>query len=156
MILKALEAPNIEIQELIKQQRMRYESECTPLFLTVFLTVSSILTFTHHSNTYGCTLCGLNGGFSFTYSDPTSLSFLFFFLDRIEGDDDEPDLALLTTLDFAALKDVKETGVDYCHHFKAFLHNTPGLEPGYLPERDASYLLNGVGFLSSLASLSIL
>ena len=30
--------------------------------------------------------------------------------DREEGDEDEPDLPLLTTLDFAALKDVRQTG----------------------------------------------
>ena len=65
--------------------------------------------------------------------------------DREEGDEDEPDLPLLTTLDFAALKDVRQTGQDYCRQFEALLHNTPGLEPGYLPEADASYLLNGVG-----------
>ena len=68
-------------------------------------------------------------------------------LDRVEGDEDEPDLVLLTTLDFSALKEVKETGAEYCRHFEALLHNTPGLEPGYLPERDSSYLLNGVGSL---------
>ena len=64
--------------------------------------------------------------------------------DREEGDEDEPDLPLLTTLDFAALKDVRQTGQEYCRQFKALLHNTPGLEPGYLPEADASYLFNGV------------
>ena len=69
--------------------------------------------------------------------------------DRVEGDEDEPDLALLTTLDFAALKDVKETGADFCRHFEALLHNTPGLQPGYLPERDASYLLNGVNIFTN-------
>ena len=66
------------------------------------------------------------------------------FSDQEEGDEDEPDLALLTTLDFVALKDVKETGAEFCRHFEALLHNTPGLEPGYLPERDSTYLLNGV------------
>ena len=64
--------------------------------------------------------------------------------DREEGDEDEPDLPLLTTLDFAALKDVRQTGQEYCRQFEALLHNTPGLEPGYLPEADASYLFNGV------------
>ena len=65
--------------------------------------------------------------------------------DREEGDEDEPDLPLLTTLNFAALKDVCQTGREYCRQFEALLHNTPGLEPGYLPEADASYLFNGVG-----------
>ena len=65
--------------------------------------------------------------------------------DREEGDEDEPDLPLLTTLDFAVLKDVRQTGQEYCRQFEALLHNTPGLEPGYLPEADASYLFNRVG-----------
>ena len=74
--------------------------------------------------------------------------------DRLEGDEDEPDLALLTTLDFAALKDVKETGADFCRHFEALLHNTPRLQPGYLPERDASYLLNGVSIFTNNLQVS--
>ena len=65
-------------------------------------------------------------------------------LDHTEGDEDEPDLPLLTTLDFAAIKDVCQMGQEYCRQFKALLHNTPGLEPRYLPEADASYLFNGV------------
>ena len=69
---------------------------------------------------------------------PTSLS------DRLEGDDDEPDLPLLSTLDFSALKDVRETGVEYCRSFEQLLHQTPGLQPGYLPAQDAQYLLSGV------------
>ena len=69
---------------------------------------------------------------------PTSFS------DRLEGDDDEPDLPLLSTLDFAALKDVRETGVEYCRSFEQLLHQTPGLQPGYLPAQDAQYLLSGV------------
>ena len=64
--------------------------------------------------------------------------------DREDGDEDEPDLPLLTTLDFVALNDVCQTGQEYCRHFKALLHNTPGLEPGYLLEADVSYLFNGV------------
>ena len=34
--------------------------------------------------------------------------------DRLEGDEDEPDLPLLSTLDFTALKDVRQTGMEYC------------------------------------------
>ena len=67
--------------------------------------------------------------------------------DREEVDEDGPDLPLLTTLDFTTLKDVRQTGQEYCGQFEALLHNTPGLEPGYLPEADASYLFNGVGKL---------
>ena len=66
------------------------------------------------------------------------------FLDRLEGDEDEPDLPLLLTLDFAALKDVRETGEEYCRSFTKLLHETPGLQPGYLPQPDALYLLSGV------------
>ena len=47
--------------------------------------------------------------------------------DREEGDEDEPDLPLLTTLDFTALKDVRQTGQEYCRQFEALLHNTPCL-----------------------------
>ena len=68
--------------------------------------------------------------------------------DRLEGDEDEPDLPLLSTLDFAALKDVRETGVEYCRSFEQLLHQTPGLQPGYLPAQDAQYLLSGVSVLS--------
>ena len=64
--------------------------------------------------------------------------------DRPEDDMDEPDLCLMSTLDFAALKDVRQTGAEYCRHFEVLLHNTPGLQPGYLPEQDSVYLLNGV------------
>ena len=70
--------------------------------------------------------------------------------DHEEGDEDEPDLPLLTTLDFAALKDVRQTGQEYCRQFEALLHNTPSLEPGYLPEADASYLFNGLGHRISM------
>ena len=55
-----------------------------------------------------------------------------------------PDLSILSTLDFAALKDVRETGADYCHNFERLLHTTPGLKPGYLPQADSLKLLTGV------------
>ena len=64
--------------------------------------------------------------------------------DRLEGDEDEPDLPLLSTLDFAALKDVRQTGMEYCRSYERTLHETPGLQPGYLPEKDSLYLLSGV------------
>ena len=67
--------------------------------------------------------------------------------DRPEDDADEPDLCLMSTLDFAVLKDMRQTGAEYCRHFEALLHNTPGLKPGYLPERDSVYLLNGVSLV---------
>ena len=74
-----------------------------------------------------------------------------FISDRPDDDADKPDLCLMSTLDFAALKDVRQTGEEYCHHFEALLHNTPGLKPGYLPEQVSVYLLNGVGvFLAYL------
>ena len=71
-------------------------------------------------------------------------SFFCPFLDQVEGDEDEPDLSLLSTLDFAALKDVQETGADYCRNFEHLLHTTPGLKPGYLPQADSLKLLTGV------------
>ena len=43
MILKALEAPNVEMKELIKQQRSRYESK-SPLFLSFKKVFKKILT----------------------------------------------------------------------------------------------------------------
>ena len=82
----------------------------------------------------------------YRYSDAISSPPLssYSFLDQIEGDDDEPDLSLLSTLDFAALKDVRETGADYCCNFECLLHTTPGLKPGYLPQADSLKLLTGV------------
>ena len=77
-----------------------------------------------------------------------SFIILSFFLDRLEGDEDKPDLPLLSTLDFAALKDVQETGEEYCRSFTKLLHETPGLQPGYLPQPDALYLLSGVSKVS--------
>ena len=75
---------------------------------------------------------------------------LLLFLDCLEGDEDEPDLPLLSTLDFAALKDVRETGEEYCRSFTKLLHETPGLQPGYLPQTDALYLLSGVSIKFSV------
>ena len=67
--------------------------------------------------------------------------------DRPEDDADEPDLCLMSTLDFAVLKDMRQTGAEYCRHFEALLHNTPELKPGYLPKQDSVYLLNGVSLV---------
>ena len=39
--------------------------------------------------------------------------------------------------------------MDYVLSMEALLHTTPGLKPGYLPEKDAHYLLDGVSTLSS-------
>ena len=81
---------------------------------------------------------------SFSILNTSLLITLPLFLDRLEGDEDEPDLPLLSTLDFAALKDVRETEEEYCRSFTKLLHETPGLQPGYLPQPDALYLLSGV------------
>ena len=79
----------------------------------------------------------------------------FLFTDRESDDEDEPDLPALATLDFAALKDVRQTGAEYCHHYEALLHNTPGLQPGYLPEEESRHLVTGVSssFLASIVFL---
>ena len=45
--------------------------------------------------------------------------------DRLEGDEDEPDLPLLSTLDFAALKDVRQTGMEYCRSYERTLLRLP-------------------------------
>ena len=69
---------------------------------------------------------------------------MFPFAGHEPGDEDKPDLLGLATLDFAALKDIRQTGIEYCRHYEALLHNTPGLIPGYLPEEEARYLVTGV------------
>ena len=82
---------------------------------------------------------------------PRHISLFFsLFSDRLEGDEDEPDLPLLSTLDFAALKDIRQTGEEYCRSFTKLLHETPGLQPGYLPQPDALYLLSGVSINLSI------
>ena len=45
------------------------------------------------------------------------LYLLFPFTGREPGDEDEPDLPALATLDFAALKDIRQTGIEYCRHY---------------------------------------
>ena len=40
--------------------------------------------------------------------------------------------------------------MDYVLSMEALLHTTPGLKPGYLPEKDAHYLLDGVSTLLSV------
>ena len=67
------------------------------------------------------------------------------------------DLPALATLDFAALKDIRQTGIEYCRHYEALLHNTPGLQPGYLPEEESRHLVTGVSnFLFTLHFPSLL
>ena len=39
--------------------------------------------------------------------------------------------------------------MDYVLSMEALLHTTPGLKPGYLPEKDAHYLLDGVSTVLS-------
>ena len=125
-VIKALEQPNVEVETLIQQQKMRYESKSNSL-LVLIVSVRLLLLML------------------FQYIIPCLP-----FLDRLEGDEDEPDLLLLSTLDFAALKDVRETGAEYCRSFMQLLHQTPGLQPGYLPQPDALYLLSGVSIASSV------
>ena len=59
-------------------------------------------------------------------------------------DHEEPDLAAYATINMSTLRDVCHTGMDYVLSMEALMHTTPGLKPGYLPERDAHYLLSGV------------
>ena len=56
----------------------------------------------------------------------------------------QPDLAVYAAVDMSTLRDVRRTGMDYVLSMEALLHTTPGLKPGYLPEKDAHYLLDGV------------
>ena len=44
----------------------------------------------------------------------------------------------------STLQDIHRTSMDYVLSLEALIHTTPGLKPGYLPERDAHYLLSGV------------
>ena len=52
----------------------------------------------------------------------------------------------------AALHDTRRTGADLTRAMEALLHNTPGLKPGYLPEKEANDLLVGSLHLMTLAS----
>ena len=72
------------------------------------------------------------------------MTFTLFQLDRGSQDYDEPDLAVYAAVDMSTLCDVRSTGMDYVLSMEALLHTTPGLKPGYLPEKDAHYLLDGV------------
>ena len=67
-----------------------------------------------------------------------------FFSDQGVTDHEEPDLAAYAAIDMSTLRDVRRTGMDYFLSMEALMHTTPGLKPGYLPERDAHYLLSGV------------
>ena len=56
----------------------------------------------------------------------------------VEQDNDtEPDFTKYASIDMSTLRDVRKTGMDYVLSMEALLHTTPGLEPGYLPEKDA-------------------
>ena len=61
-----------------------------------------------------------------------------------EDDYVEPDLSKYASIDMSTLQDVRKTGMDYVLSMEAVLHTTPGLEPGYLPEKDALHMLSGV------------
>ena len=69
---------------------------------------------------------------------------LSFFSDQGVIDHEEPDLAAYAAIDMSTLRDVRRTGMDYVLSMEALMHTTPGLKPGYLPERDTHYLLSGV------------
>ena len=75
--------------------------------------------------------------------NPVSSSFPLF-PDRGSQDYEEPDLAVYAAVDMSTLRDIRRTGMDYVLSMEALLHTTPGLKPGYLPEKDAHYLLDGV------------
>ena len=51
---------------------------------------------------------------------------------------------MYAAVDMSTLRDIRRTGMDYVLSMEALLHTTPGLKPGYLPEKDAHYLLDGV------------
>lgn len=79
-----------------------------------------------------------------------SLSFNIYFPAKGVTDHDEPDLAAYAAIDMSTLRDVRRTGMDYVLSMEALMHTTPGLKPGYLPERDAHYLLSGVSIFGPL------
>ena len=142
MILSALEQPNREVEQLIKEQKDKYYSKYIFLF---FYNAKSSLTGQRkiHSwplkTLFPLILNILYLSFPFTGCEP--------------GDEDKPDLPALATLDFAALKDIRQTGIEYCRHYEALLHNTPGLQPGYLLEEESRYLVTGVSIFASVFSL---
>ena len=72
--------------------------------------------------------------------------------DRQPDAEDEPDLQSYATLDAAALKDFRQVGHDYIRSYAAVLHNTKGLTPGYLPEKEAQATLSETLHLLILAS----
>ena len=61
-----------------------------------------------------------------------------------QDDNAEPDLTKYASIDMSTLCDIRKTGMDYVLSMEALLHTTPGLEPGYLPEKDALHMLSGV------------
>ena len=129
MILSALEQPNREVEQLIKEQKDKYYNKyisLSPQFSCYWLTESLL----------SIVLKMLYLLLPFTGQEPR--------------DEDEPDLPALATLDFAALKDIRQTRLEYCHHYEALLHNTPGLQPGYLPEEESRYLVTGVSIFTYL------
>ena len=65
---------------------------------------------------------------------------------------EEPDLAKYAAIDMAALRDVSQLGADHLSAVEAILHSTPGIQPGYLPEKEATALLMGSMRLMTLAS----
>ena len=65
---------------------------------------------------------------------------------------EEPDLAKYAAIDMAALRDVNQLGADHLSAVEAILHSTPGIQPGYLPEKEATTLLMGSMRLMTLAS----
>ena len=65
---------------------------------------------------------------------------------------EEPDLAKYAAIDMAALRDVNQLGADHLSAVEAILHSTPGIQPGYLPEKEATTLLMGSMCLMTLAS----
>ena len=79
-----------------------------------------------------------------------SISFNIYFPAKGVTDHDEPDLAAYAAIDMSTLRDVRRTGMDYVLSMEALMHTTPGLKPGYLPERDAHYLLSGVSIFGPL------
>ena len=65
---------------------------------------------------------------------------------------EEPDLAKYAAIDMAALRDVSQLGADHLSAVEAILHSTPGIQPGYLPEKEATTLLTGSMHLMTLVS----
>ena len=82
-------------------------------------------------------------------SSPLFHFFYYHFPAKTAQDFEQPDLEAYTTIDMSTLRYIWRTGMDYVLSMEALMHTTLGLKLGYLPEKDAHYLLSGLSILST-------